>query len=259
MSSSNVCRPHFHTPLHPWLTETKPLSHSTSWVPFGQSDPEKSQSPGSQPSSQTHNLFSFPPTPPKDSTPDSVIPTSNGTNGTNEYQSAVAHAMGVFMHHPADNHNGTSSGTNGSGNGGTCSMDIKPSTNLLNSQQNGVKQREGTASSSSSLHHQYDRNNLDGMFGSASATNGSGSVFDNQGGAATSNYGSSYVGHHHSLHNGGIYSSSNSMKHEMKHEMKHSLSAPNSAGSPNNKSRNKSRTSAGKPYEFFLFSFLYCF
>ncbi|XP_044738465.1 GATA-binding factor C-like isoform X3 [Chrysoperla carnea] len=152
MSSSNVCRPHFHTPLHPWMTDTSKL-HSTPWVPFGQStggsgDPDKSQSPGSQSQpTQPHNLFSFPPTPPKDSTPDSVIPTSsNATSASSgqsgqEYQSAVAHAMGVFMHHPDNQNNGQNGSSTNSGN--TCSMDVKPSAaNLLNSQQNGVKQRE---------------------------------------------------------------------------------------------------------------------
>lgn len=126
MSSSQVCRPHFHTPIHPWLTaeSSKGLTaHSNPWVPFS-GDPDKSQSP-SQPNQPPHNLFSFPPTPPKDSTPDSVVPTSNP--GSSEYQSAVAHAMGVaFMQHETQQ---------------SCSMDVKPSSANL---QNGVKQREGS-------------------------------------------------------------------------------------------------------------------
>ncbi|XP_072379182.1 GATA-binding factor C isoform X2 [Diabrotica undecimpunctata] len=106
MSSSQVCRPHFHAPLHPWLSDSKPLAHSSPWVPFGGSDPDKSQSPSSVPT-QAHNIFSFPPTPPKDSTPDSVAPSAGGP----EYQSAVSAAMGAFMHE----------------NPQSCALDIKPS------------------------------------------------------------------------------------------------------------------------------------
>lgn len=109
MSSSQVCRPHFHAPLHPWLSDgAKPLAHSGPWVPFGGADPDKSQSPSSAPAAaQAHNIFSFPPTPPKDSTPDSVAaPTSAGA----EYQSAVAAAMGAFMHEAPQ----------------SCALDVKP-------------------------------------------------------------------------------------------------------------------------------------
>lgn len=107
MSSGQVCRPHFHAPIHPWLSDSKPLNHpSHPWVPFGGGDPDKSQSPSSVPVSQPHNLFSFPPTPPKDSTPDSIAPA-----GGQEYQSVVAAAMGAFMHE----------------NQQSCALDIKPS------------------------------------------------------------------------------------------------------------------------------------
>lgn len=125
MSSSQVCRPHFHAPLHPWLSDgAKPLAHSGPWVPFGGGDPDsKSQSPSSG-HTQPPNLFSFPPTPPKDSTPDSVVPTSGGS----EYQSAVAVAMGAFMH---DNQQ-------------SCALDIKPST-VANKQREG-SEYEGASS-----------------------------------------------------------------------------------------------------------------
>lgn len=116
MSSGQVCRPHFHAPLHPWLSDgAKPLAHSGPWVPFGGGDPDKSQSPGTAPA-QHPNIFSFPPTPPKDSTPDSVAPSGGGA----EYQSAVAAAMGAFMHE----------------NPQSCALDVKPS--------GGGKQREGS-------------------------------------------------------------------------------------------------------------------
>ncbi|XP_045474301.1 GATA-binding factor C-like isoform X3 [Harmonia axyridis] len=106
MSSGQMCRPHFHTPLPHWLADSKPLAHSGPWVPFGGGDPDKSQSPSSAPS-QHHNLFAFPPTPPKDSTPDSVAPSAGS-----EYQSAVAAAMGAFMHE----------------NPQSCALDMKPSS-----------------------------------------------------------------------------------------------------------------------------------
>ncbi|XP_045474299.1 GATA-binding factor C-like isoform X1 [Harmonia axyridis] len=117
MSSGQMCRPHFHTPLPHWLADSKPLAHSGPWVPFGGGDPDKSQSPSSAPS-QHHNLFAFPPTPPKDSTPDSVAPSAGS-----EYQSAVAAAMGAFMHE----------------NPQSCALDMKPSSG-----SGSNKQREGS-------------------------------------------------------------------------------------------------------------------
>lgn len=155
MSSTQVCRPHFHTPIHPWLTaeSSKGLTaHSNPWVPFS-GDPDKSQSP-SQPNQPPHNLFSFPPTPPKDSTPDSVVPTSNP--GSSEYQSAVAHAMGVaFMQQ--QQHDSQQS----------CSMDVKPAANL----QNGVKQREGSdyENATQSMFNSY---NADGPYAAGSYAHG---------------------------------------------------------------------------------------
>ncbi|KAG5892337.1 hypothetical protein JTB14_011203 [Gonioctena quinquepunctata] len=143
MSSGQVCRPHFHAPLHPWLSDgAKPLAHSSPWVPFGGSDPDKSQSPSSAPA-QAHNIFSFPPTPPKDSTPDSVAP-SAGT----EYQSAVAAAMGAFMHE----------------NPQSCALDVKPG---MGGSSSSNKQREGSEyeGGSSGMFN----GNFDGTYGSAYA------------------------------------------------------------------------------------------
>ncbi len=91
-----MCRPHFHSPLHPW--DSKPLvphAHSTAWMtsPFSSkgalSHPSSSPlghsaglagSSGSSTSSANH-LFNFPPTPPKDSTPDMSGSGANGANG----------------------------------------------------------------------------------------------------------------------------------------------------------------------------------
>lgn len=78
MPSSQMCRPHFHTPLHPWISEGgKPMvphpAHGSAWCsPFtsAASKPPHQQAPPPHHSSPA--LFSFPPTPPKDATPDTV-------------------------------------------------------------------------------------------------------------------------------------------------------------------------------------------
>ncbi|XP_064473210.1 endothelial transcription factor GATA-2-like isoform X2 [Ornithodoros turicata] len=90
VSSGQVCRPHFHTPLHPWISADPAKAamvphHGSTWCsPF----PPGAKPQGSPPAppplalppslstsshhSSPHNLFSFPPTPPKDATPDSA-------------------------------------------------------------------------------------------------------------------------------------------------------------------------------------------
>ncbi|KAL0276864.1 UNVERIFIED_CONTAM: hypothetical protein PYX00_004337 [Menopon gallinae] len=93
-TSTSVCRPHFHAPLHPWLGDgSKP-----SWCnPFGNESDNKPPSPliAANHHPNHHNLFSFPPTPPKDATPDSVTTnsttnhTTTSTNST-EYQQKAA-------------------------------------------------------------------------------------------------------------------------------------------------------------------------
>uniref|UniRef100_A0A0L8H5K6 Uncharacterized protein n=1 Tax=Octopus bimaculoides TaxID=37653 RepID=A0A0L8H5K6_OCTBM len=77
--SAQVCRPHFHTPLHPWLAESKPvMAHSSpSWMnPFSKSltHPNATAPLSVHPptSIATSSSFSFPPTPPKDTSPDSI-------------------------------------------------------------------------------------------------------------------------------------------------------------------------------------------
>ncbi|XP_056635505.1 GATA-binding factor C isoform X1 [Diorhabda carinulata] len=141
MTTGQVCRPHFHAPLHPWLSDsTKPLGHSSPWVPFGGGDPDKSQSPSSVPT-QAHNIFSFPPTPPKDSTPDSVAPSAGGP----EYQSAVSVAMGAFMHE----------------NPQSCALDVKP-TGMGGSNN---KQREGSDYEGGTMFN----GNFEGTYGTAYA------------------------------------------------------------------------------------------
>lgn len=88
-----MCRPHFHTPLHPWL-ESKALSGGA-WGSGFQQDAaqgDKPLSPAQHP--HPHPLFSFPPTPPKDSTPDSVAAAALGQQ---DYQAAVAHATAMSV------------------------------------------------------------------------------------------------------------------------------------------------------------------
>lgn len=86
--TSQMCRPHFHTPLHPWIAESKPMvpnAHS-GWIsPFSKTLSHPSPSPAAPlpsvyssgiPTSShlaptSSSSFTFPPTPPKDSsTPD---------------------------------------------------------------------------------------------------------------------------------------------------------------------------------------------
>lgn len=91
--SGQVCRPHFHTPLHPWL-DSKALG-SGAWGSGFQQDAapsDKPLSPAQHP--HPHPLFSFPPTPPKDSTPDSVAAAALGQQ---DYQAAVAHATAMSV------------------------------------------------------------------------------------------------------------------------------------------------------------------
>lgn len=76
--SSQVCRPHFHSPLHPWISDTAKAAAAAAMVPHHGAaawcspfPPAKPQpSPPTAPSHSSPHLFSFPPTPPKDATPD---------------------------------------------------------------------------------------------------------------------------------------------------------------------------------------------
>lgn len=76
--SSQVCRPHFHSPLHPWISDSAKAAAAAAMVPHHGAaawcspfPPAKPQpSPPTAPSHSSPHLFSFPPTPPKDATPD---------------------------------------------------------------------------------------------------------------------------------------------------------------------------------------------
>uniref|UniRef100_A0A6P4ERW8 GATA-binding factor C isoform X2 n=1 Tax=Drosophila rhopaloa TaxID=1041015 RepID=A0A6P4ERW8_DRORH len=117
-ATPQVCRPHFHTPLSPWLTsEHKSFAPASAWS-MGQfacpQEPQVEHKLGQmgqshQTTAAGQHSFPFPPTPPKDSTPDSV------QTGPSEYQAV----MNAFMHQQAT---GSTSLTDAS-----CALDIKPS------------------------------------------------------------------------------------------------------------------------------------
>lgn len=159
--SPQVCRPHFHAPL-PWLSEPpKSLASSaaSAWgSPFAcPQDPQDKVSQAVQ-SSQTsgQHLFSFPPTPPKDSTPDSV------QTGATEYQAAV----NAFMHQAQVTSN---SALNGAGTESSCGLDIKPCLTGNSSSTGQSKQREGTTTANNN----NNNNNSSSQSNNNSATNAS--------------------------------------------------------------------------------------
>lgn len=197
VSTPQVCRPHFHAPL-PWSLSDppKPLSSSGAWgSPFAcPQDPQDSKLVGqiqnSQSSSGQH-LFSFPPTPPKDSTPDSV------QTGPTDYQAAV----NVFMHQAQAS---TNSQLNGTDTSSSCGLDVKPclsgnsvsgngSNNAQQSQQ-APKQREGTHQSQSTSNSQNNSNNNNTNSNSNSQNlNNHSSVHNNN----TSSSNNTTTAHHH--------------------------------------------------------------
>ncbi|XP_035773515.1 GATA-binding factor C-like isoform X2 [Anopheles albimanus] len=174
MSSSHVspqvCRPHFHGPLS-WLSDPpKPIASGSAWgSPFAcPQDPQDKLGVQVQgPGQSGQHLFSFPPTPPKDSTPDSV------QTAPAEYQATI----NAFMHQAqvVSSNNGLGGGggggggIGGGGGGGStggggghsseggCGLDVKPCLTGGNGSsgagggaggtaggQNQPKQREGT-------------------------------------------------------------------------------------------------------------------
>ncbi|XP_065333125.1 GATA-binding factor C-like isoform X4 [Cloeon dipterum] len=183
MSSSQVCRPHFHTPLHPWMSDTsKPMvphpSHGSAWCsPFGAASSKnpastphpsppannsnnQSQQPSLPPplpphssaavhSSPHHHLFSFPPTPPKDATPDSVTPRSTAADvvaAVESYQQAVNVVAQAAMQAASASSASSTSSTSSStpANNMEC-VDIKPSAMItsLGNCSSGKPREEG--------------------------------------------------------------------------------------------------------------------
>ncbi|EAT42333.1 AAEL006119-PA [Aedes aegypti] len=139
--SPQVCRPHFHGPLS-WLSDpAKPIaSGSGAWgSPFAcPQDPQDklghaglglssgqgniSQAIGASGSSSSgiasssQHLFSFPPTPPKDSTPDSI------QTAPTEYQATI----NAFMHQAQVTSNSIAQQAAAAAAHDSCMLDVKP-------------------------------------------------------------------------------------------------------------------------------------
>ncbi|XP_055689682.1 GATA-binding factor C isoform X4 [Lutzomyia longipalpis] len=181
-TSPQVCRPHFHAPI-PWLSEPKLSTPGSPWGnPFA--CPQDPQDKVSQVQShQTgQHLFSFPPTPPKDSTPDSV------QTGPAEYQAAV----NAFMHQAQAST--TTSVTTGETN---CALDVKPQ--IPNGAQSAPKQREGTTTANNN--NTTNSNNNNNSSSTSLNGGGGGGLFDasqSAAAAAYAGYESSGYGYHQS-------------------------------------------------------------
>lgn len=206
VSTPQVCRPHFHAPL-PWSLSDAPksLTSGSAWgSPFAcPQDPQDSKLVGqiqnSQSSSGQH-LFSFPPTPPKDSTPDSV------QTGPTDYQAAV----NVFMHQAQASANSQLNGTDTSS---SCGLDVKPclsgsgggNSNNAQSQQQAPKQREGTHQTQSTSNSQNSNSNSQNLnnHSSVHSSNNSNNNNNNNGSNTSSS------AHHHQL-NGSLFDSTSS-------------------------------------------------
>ncbi|UYV61812.1 GATA3 [Cordylochernes scorpioides] len=129
MGSSQMCRPHFHTPLHPWLSDTKPVvPHASQWCsPFSSKPhPSPPAGPHGPPHSSPH-LFTFPPTPPKDVTPDPGVDYASGDDKvavSNMISAALSNCSkappreGAFVPHPLHHPSYPPFGHPGDGSGG---------------------------------------------------------------------------------------------------------------------------------------------
>ncbi|XP_064473215.1 GATA-binding factor 2-like isoform X6 [Ornithodoros turicata] len=137
VSSGQVCRPHFHTPLHPWISADPAKAamvphHGSTWCsPF----PPGAKPQGSPPAppplalppslstsshhSSPHNLFSFPPTPPKDATPDSAAeaapyPASGSLGCGDDQKPSMLTSLGGCKQREGSSGSGSTSGSSGS-------------------------------------------------------------------------------------------------------------------------------------------------
>ncbi|XP_012938738.1 GATA-binding factor 2 [Aplysia californica] len=157
-SSPQMCRPHFHSPLHPWIPDTTksmvPHAHS-GWMggPFGTTKSLSHQMGGHtslpvHPSTSsaivTSSSFSFPPTPPKDVTPESNNNNNNNSNANtnNNNNNSAAAVIG-----------GQVGGVNNVTNPGVGNASTNPSAavaNSLNSNTNATNNNSNVNSSNSS-------------------------------------------------------------------------------------------------------------
>ncbi|XP_031634050.1 GATA-binding factor C isoform X1 [Contarinia nasturtii] len=259
-STQQICRPHFHAPLHPWLSEPKSLAPGSPWgSPFAcPQEPQDKVGQVVQSHQTGQHLFSFPPTPPKDSTPDSV------QTGPSEYQAAV----NAFMHQAQ------ASSTTSLSTDNCSSLDIKPSIQQNGtSQSSAPKQREGTTSSSgnTNTHNNNNSSNSNNNNNTNSSSNQSsslnGGIFDNAQsvyGNSGSGYENSYQSYHQagnvptasgSFHSanassaggtniGNMRSNLSPPIHSHHHHHHHSSSLSSSSSAGNKPQRTKPRTSA---------------
>ncbi|XP_058839018.1 GATA-binding factor C-like [Topomyia yanbarensis] len=204
-----VCRPHFPSPLS-WFNEsTKPFAASGSWSsPFTcPQDPQDSKQSHLQSSqaSAGQNLFSFPPTPPKDSTPDSVHTTPNEYQTTlnsfmHQSQTSSSSALNVASSSNNNNNNNSSISSHSADN---CGIDVKPclsgsslsDRNNAEVEQHHPKHREGTGNNNNNTNSSGTNSH-----GGSNSSGNSSAVYHN---SATNNSFNMFDQSHHSGVTGG--------------------------------------------------------
>lgn len=132
-SASQMCRPHFHPPLHPWISESTksmvPHAHS-GWMTASHFSNKALSHPSPTAPLSVHppssiaptNSFPFPPTPPKDGTPENI----GGSTGTGNSVGAGSGAAGVTGSGVGSS--GASGGTGSAPGAAEFSPDTKPTT-----------------------------------------------------------------------------------------------------------------------------------
>ncbi|XP_054164194.1 GATA-binding factor 3-like isoform X2 [Oppia nitens] len=274
MTNGGVYRPHFPSPLHPWISADgkspmvpHPAHHPSGANWFGaaakgavhHSSPAGMDVSAHGSAAQSHSsphLFSFPPTPPKDATPDTVSGGSGSASGSSQ-------ANGGHSGNSLGNDFASGSASSSSQAAIACSIgsdtlssvaggvgsEMKPyfvnaatHHNMITSLGSALtnctssKPREGTSSSANfspginqSAHHSYHTSSINPYYPSPYV--GSGGVGSPTSG--TVNAGSPYGYSHHSHHSASSLLSSKSM---------------NSSGNSgqHNKQRTKGRSSAGR-------------
>ena len=228
VGSSQVCRPHFHSPLHPWISDGKgpmvphPAHHTAPSWHFPSKPSSHAGSAAGMVQAASHSsphLFSFPPTPPKDATPDNL-------SANHAHSASTGHDFGsalgiVSSAQDAQLAESKAAYTNSLGTWGS-----------LSSGSSSSKPREGNSSFSSALNHQSAHHPASipyhhhhpAHYGSA-PTSGA----DFGGGGAAAAYGAFA---HHSPHTASSMFSSSKSGQSSQHS--------------SSKSRSKGRSSAGK-------------
>lgn len=288
VGGGQVCRPHFPSPLHPWISDASkamvphPVHHSASsaWAsPFSTKQGVAAVGPGMGPHvgpgvgggggggpHSGHHLFTFPPTPPKDATPDIVSNSNNNTSSNSLSSTANNNNSGSnsHSHHQGCNNSAAepfslsqSDGLESKGypshmlsSWGSSLSSSNCGSSIIN---NGNKPREGTVNGNTSsafasssvqspnpyTHHHHPSSHHHHFVpppssGGHSTTSSSVDHFVGVNGVSTYGFGSTHSAHSHSspFHN---HSLSKSVQ-----------SSNNGSTSSGNKPRSKARSSAGK-------------